>query len=566
METVHPSREAAPNASVGPEEDFYTYVNADWLRANPLPEDREFWGVHHVRQEELDLQIQEIVDSWLDGAAELTDNQRKAVDFYLALNDKDRYISNSARTLRPIIKRLRKTGRRQLPQSLGYLSSLGINHILKHEYGRHSEGHLVSRMDIDDYFPSVTSLSLELESGKEHFMGLARDCQSAGLPVEISLHEAAAMVDFERRLAEIGSPESDSRQDKWVYYSEEELENSFDFDFRSYFQGIAPGAEMPAFLTMNSRRLESLLELVEKTPLRLIQTYLIFCALEKSYAYLSDECQLQPGKERQLLNDYFEDVIGREYVRRHLPETRLEVIRDLVEDIRGALAARIEKAGGMDEASKERLQHKLDDIVVNIGHGRDWRNYSGIEIVPDNPLQNLFGLNQFLTHSQPAEFKDPDFMRRHLPPGFGSQTLFARASAFYRSINLPAALLERPFYDEDAHPAYNIGSIGAVIGHEFIHHFQNPRIDYSRQDILHSPWLSESEMSRFEEIIRQLAAQLENSQTVSSLETESRRLVREFSADVFGLQLALDVTKNAYPSQPKVFRHVFEAYAPASGR
>ena len=556
-------REVIPDPTVSPQEDFYTHINAEWQRNNPLPEDRLLWGTYHVRLEEVTQQIQKILADWSQEGAELEYGQRKAADFYLALVNKDQYIGNSVKALKPILKEIQNVSRRGLPSLMGCLSSWGVDHLLRHESGRHIEGHSVGRLTIDDRFASPDLLFVDFKTDREHLLATSQDCQEAGLTSVFGLHEIASIIAVEKRMEQLFSavPKPEERQQST--YSQSELAKDFPFDWEAYYQGVIPGAAVPETVTINGPQFGRWLELMEVTPLRWIRSYLSWRLLERYHPYLTDRLESLPGINLKTVNRYFEDVIGQEYVKRHLPPETHFAVRELAENVRQAFAARIGNATNLSPDSKERMLHKLDDIVINVGYGRDWRDYSSLEINRDNPVQNFLNLYQLSAASQPAEIASPDFIRHNLAPGEGSQTLHTSANSFYRKIDLPAANMAWPFYDKDASLAHNIGSIGTIIGHEFAHHFQDFKIDYSHRQDPHEAWLNPVEQEGFNEAIGKLSLQLKESRAVGCLQAESRQLVRELAADLLGMQVALDVVKNLYaPSeQQEAFRQVFRSYA-----
>ena len=556
-------REVIPDPSFSPQEDFYAHVNAEWQRNNPIPQGRRFWNIFHIRLEEVKHQVREILDDWSRDGPEVEDNQRKAADFHLALVNKEQHIGNSAEALEPILKEIQKMSHRELPSLLGRLSSLGVDHFLKYDCGRHVEGHSIGRLAIDNRFGSPDFLFVDSETDREHLLAVSEDCQAAGLPFAFKSRNLASIMEIERSMMELFSTAQELGERQQNTYTQSELADDFPFDWEAYFREVIPEASLPETIAINGPQFGRWLELVETMPIRYLRSYLSWRLLERYHPYLTDRLESLPETNLKLVNRYFEDIIGQEYVKRHLPPETHSAVCELSEDVRRAFATRICEAVNLSSDSKERMLHKLDDIVINVGYGRNWRDYNRLEISRDNPVQNFLNLHQLSAVTQPAEFASPDFIRHNLAPGEGSQTLYTRAIIFYRKIDLPAANMAWPFYDKDASLAHNLGSIGTIIGHEFAHHFQDIQIDYSRRQNLHEAWLNPAEQKRFNEAMGKLALQLEESQAVASLKAPPRQLVRELAADLLGLQVTLDAVKKLHaPSeQQEAFRQVFQAYA-----
>ncbi|HEY5644950.1 MAG TPA: M13 family metallopeptidase, partial [Pseudomonadales bacterium] len=200
------------------------------------------------------------------------------------------------------------------------------------------------------------------------------------------------------------------------------------------------------------------------------------------------------------------DAIGQVYVARHFPAASRDMVRELVEQLRSALGERIRDLDWMSEQTKGRALDKLAGFLANIGYPDEWRDFSSLEISRTDLMGNMRRLRAYFHQDTIDRLSRPTDRREWFVP---AQTVNAFYMPQFNSITFPAGILEPPFFDPQADPAVNYGAIGAVIGHELGHGFDDQG-SKSDGNGLQRSWWTDEDRSRFEaraaELVRQYGA------------------------------------------------------------
>ncbi|MBK8284785.1 MAG: M13 family metallopeptidase [Ahniella sp.] len=285
------------------------------------------------------------------------------------------------------------------------------------------------------------------------------------------------------------------------------------YDWRRHL--LASGIKPPAEVNINTpSSLEPLIKLVNEVPVATWRDYLAFHAIDNHADLLSEEIDqasfafngevlLGLKGQRELWKRAVDqvgggfalgDAIGKRYVAAHFkPEAKLAMQR-LVENLRSALRQNIEKLDWMGEATKAEAFQKHATLNPKIGYPDQWRDYSKLKIVHDDLIKNARALRQFYVDEQNARLKKPtDRNEWRMTP----HTVNAYYNPTFNEIVFPAAILQPPFFDLNADPAVNYGAIGAVIGHEMGHGFddQGSKSDFAG---IQRNWWTAEDRERFE--------------------------------------------------------------------
>lgn len=197
------------------------------------------------------------------------------------------------------------------------------------------------------------------------------------------------------------------------------------------------------------------------------------------------------------------EAVGREYVARHFPESHKAIMGELVENLLAAYHQRISRLAWMSADTRKRALEKLSLFTTKIGYPDSWIDYSTLQIVPGDLYGNVRRATEFETDRQLAKLGGPiDRGEWHLTP----QTVNAYYMPTMNEIVFPAAILQPPFFDAEADPAANYGAIGAVIGHEIGHGFDDQGSQFDGTGALHN-WWTEADRTAFEALTGQLVSQ-----------------------------------------------------------
>ena len=230
------------------------------------------------------------------------------------------------------------------------------------------------------------------------------------------------------------------------------------------------------------------------------------------------------------------DAIGKRYVEKYFPASSKEQITQLVSNLLAVFPERIDKLDWMSADTKAKAKAKVASIKVGVGYPDTWRDYSQLEIRPDDPVGNAERAELAEYKHQLAKLgKAPDRGEWWMTP----QTVNAVNLPLQNALNFPAAILEAPFFDPKADAAANYGSIGAVIGHEISHSFDNLGADFDAEGRM-ANWWTPADAAHFKDAGKKLSAQYDAYEALPGLHVKGEQTLGENIADLAGLAVAYD--------------------------
>ena len=343
-----------------------------------------------------------------------------------------------------------------------------------------------------------------------------------------------------------------------------------DFDTRApgidwtAFWGQAGLANRQDFAAWQPEAIAKLSALVAREPLADWQSWLVFHRLNTAAPYLPKMFRdarfelygktlqgtpAQRPREKSALdavNDDLGDAVGRIYATRYFSPEAKAGIETMVKNITVAFDNRIQHLDWMSPKTKAEARRKLKTLVVGVGYSDDWRDDSRLEIRADDPLGNHRRAMLYEYRHQLAKLGRPvDRAEWWMTP----QTVNAVNLPLQNALNFPAAILQSPYYDTRFDAAANYGAIGAVIGHEISHSFDNLGADFDADGRLRNWWTPE-DLARFEAAGAGLAAQYDGYEALPGLPLKGRQELGENLADVAGLGASLDAYHASLNGQP----------------
>jgi putative endopeptidase len=231
---------------------------------------------------------------------------------------------------------------------------------------------------------------------------------------------------------------------------------------------------------------------------------------------------------------YLGDEVGKAYVAKYFPpETKAEMDK-LVRNVIGSMGKRIDGLDWMQPETKARARQKLANFTTKIGYPDQWKDYSSLEIKADDLFGNTLRARQYLHDDNISKLGGP--IRKwewHMTP----MTVNAYANFGMNEIVFPAAILQPPFFDPNADPAINYGGIGAVIGHEISHHFDDQGAKYDEKGRL-SDWWTEKDVAAFDAASQALIAQYDTYEVLPGEKLDGTFTLGENIGDLAGLTVA----------------------------
>ena len=577
------------NDAVRPQDDFYAYVCQHWRQANPLPETEACWATFDALRDEVDKQIEIIINDWLNPKTSLTPPQKQVVTYYQALVNKDKNQPQSQQSLQKIQAEIRQTAQERDAEILGKLGKWKIWGFLKLGAdidNKNSRRFLLSvkppNLDLPnrDYYLSDNKHMQESRQAYLDFLEAHRSMlKEHGLGSQLKPEE---ILEIETALAELTWPISKARDKEKTYnlYSWTELCKDFNFDWPTYLRHAGIDAVQEVVVSQPSYLKGALKHLKQLTPDKLREYLLHKFLLDFSSLlnekiatvrfdffgkHLSGKQQLKPLNERAVLsvNSQFSDIIGQAYVKRHFPVSHKKAVQALAQQVCESFQRRLERNTWMTAASRQLAQEKLKNIIVNIGYSGSWLEYENIKLETDDPVANDL-------HATSMNRTQAFGLLKQCPDRYSLGVLSDRAQRVgawtYPALlntNYPAAILQPPFYDYEAGLAYNLGSLGSIIGHELTHSFDDQGSKYDKEGNI-NPWLNEKEQQAFKKAANKLIDKANEHYPVPTVKMKGEQVIGEAIADLGGLEIVVDAIKNEYQDNEergKALRNMFIAHA-----
>jgi predicted metalloendopeptidase len=235
-----------------------------------------------------------------------------------------------------------------------------------------------------------------------------------------------------------------------------------------------------------------------------------------------------------LVNGAMGEQVGQVYVEKHFPPESKAKMEELVGNLKAALRERIDSLEWMTPETRKRAQDKLGTFVTKIGYPEKWKDYSALEVRRDDPLGNADRAARWAWRYDINRLDQPvDKSEWQMSP----QTVNAYYNPLANEIVFPAAILQPPFFDPNADPAVNYGAIGAVIGHEIGHGFDDQGRKFAPDGSLNDWWTQKDSMA-FTARAAKLIKQYEDFEALPGLKLNGRNTIGENIGDLGGLNMA----------------------------
>ncbi|MEY4160380.1 MAG: hypothetical protein RLZZ136_1001, partial [Pseudomonadota bacterium] len=246
----------------------------------------------------------------------------------------------------------------------------------------------------------------------------------------------------------------------------------------------------------------------------------------------------RPREKRAIgrVNSLLGDALGKFYVEKYFPAAAKAEIEAMVTKIKAAFASRIEAITWMAPATKKEALNKVRQIEFGVGYPDSWKDYSAYNLNPDTPYANVIAGEKVRYAQQLAKLGKPLDRREWW---MNAQLVNAVNLPVQNALNFPAAILQRPFFDPKADAAFNYGAIGAVIGHEISHSFDNNGAEFDATGALRN-WWTPADQAHFRQAGRALANQFDRYEPFPGLHVQGQLTLGENIADVVGIAASLD--------------------------
>jgi putative endopeptidase len=548
--------------AVDPCSDFYKFACGKFVANHPIPADQpevdEFYALYNVNTQSLNGILKKASAS----GADRSPDEQKIGDYYKACMNTDAIEAKGLAPLQPLLDSIDGiTSKDQLPALAGELQRMGVNAFFG--FGEQQ-----------DFKDATKQIAIVVQGGlglpeKDYYLRTGAKDETirqqyvahvtkmltlAGSSPEQALKDAKAIMSFETALAKASLSVTDMRDPENIYHLQS----------IATFEANMPGVDFGTFLdAMHSPRVGELnnatpaffpvlVKEVDAADLKTLKAYMRYQLLTTSAGRLPKRFDAENfdfygrtlnGQPEQAprwkrcsnsVNGALGEALGKVYVEQYFAGDSKAKMVQMVSDIEAAMGRDIDQIDWMSPATKVRAREKLHDVANKIGYPDKWRDYSKLEIKPDDALGNGQRADQFENDRQLAKIGKPV---DHSEWGMTPPEVNAYYNPSMNDINFPAGILQPAFYDPKEDDAVNYGHIGAVIGHELTHGFDDEGKKFDGKGNLDDWWTAE-DTKKFVARTDCVANEYGNFTAVDDVKVNGKLTLGENTADNGGLLLA----------------------------
>ncbi len=555
---------AGMDKSVQPGDDFYSYVNGTWNRNAVIPDDKASFGAFNT--------LADLSRERTRGILEAEQAKRSKIGTaYATYLDTATIDAKGLAPIQPWLSRVKALGDKGGYAALvaeadrngvGVPFGVGVG-----QDAGNPETYLLSVRqsglglpDRDYYLSDDPKLVAARTAYQAH---LTKLMTLAGEPNADA--RAKAIVDFETQLAQAHWTRVDSRNATKTYNRMTVAaltQMAPGFDFASYFRGI--GAPVTTVNVGQPTAVAGEARLIAAAPLGVLKDQLLVRSLDgfadvlptpfdqEHFAFegtvLSGVPKQQDRWKRAVdfTDAALSDDVSRLYVQQYFPPATKAAADQLVRNVIAAMNVRIDNLTWMTPETKVRAHAKLAAFAPKIGYPSRWRSYAALTITPGDAFGNELRARQWQHEYNISHLGKP---LQRWEWGMTPMTVNAYANPTMVEIVFPAAILQPPFFDPHADPAVNYGGIGAVIGHEMSHHFDDQGAKFDEHGAL-KQWWTAQDVSNFNALEDRLVAQYDAYEPLPGMHIKGRLTLGENSADLAGLNAAYDAYHRSLGGRP----------------
>ncbi|WBH16393.1 M13 family metallopeptidase [Sphingomonas radiodurans] len=557
---------AGRDTKVAPGDDFYDYASGTWNRTTEIPADRSNYGMFHVLQDLSREQTRTILEEQAKRPGS------KSGDFYASFLDEAGVNAKGIAPVQPWIQAIKAApSKAALATEAGRMQRRGVGtlfNVYVNQDDKNPDRYILQLSQAGlglpdrDYYlkddPKLAANRTAYQAYLAQMLTLAGEKDAAA--------RAAAVFNFEKDLAGIHWTRVESRDADRTYNSltfDELRTRGTGYPWDEYLGALGVKATgsllvaQPSALTGEAR-------VWSGTPLPVLRDHLLLRTLSSYARYLpkafddarfafygtvlagTPEQQARWKRGVDLVDAQIGEDLGQAYVAKYFPPESKAAADALVRNVIASMGDRLKKLEWMAPETKQKALVKLAAFTPKIGYPDTWRDYSALTIKRDDLVGNVARANEFEFQRNLDKIGAPiDRGEWFMTP----MTINAYANPTMNEIVFPAAILQPPFFDPKADPAVNYGGIGAVIGHEISHHFDDQGRKYDPSGKL-AAWWTPQDVSRFKVFTDRLVAQYDAYEPLPGQHVQGALTLGENIADLAGLTVAIDAYHRSLGGKP----------------
>jgi len=577
---------AAMDRTLDPCVDFYRYVCGGWMAKNPVPADQSRWGQFELLQE----RNRGILRAILERAAR-PDPKRSAVmqkigDMYASCMDEPKIDAAGAKPIQPELERIAKiANRRDLINTVAHLQSLGVNVLFRfgptadfHNPGMVIAGVGQGGLSLPDRDYYLKQDAKDVETRQKYVAHVQKMLELLGDPASGAQAEAQTVLKIETELAKAAMDRIAMRNPSNLDHPmtpQELAALAPNFEFPVFFTAVAA----PPFQKVNVSNpdfLKQIGPMLDSVPLADWKPYLRWHLLREAapwlskpfveenfnfYSkYLGGQQELQARWKRcvRLTDASLGEALGQPFVDETFGVEGKQRTLSMVEALEKAMGEDLAALPWMTPETKKQADIKLAAVTNKIGYPDQWRDYSRLNILPGDFMGNLNRAENFEFNREINKIGEPLDKKEW---GMSPPTVNAYYSPSQNNINFPAGILQPPFYDNRVDDAVNFGGIGAVVGHELTHGFDDQGSRFDAAGALRN-WWTDADKQEFDKRTSCLVDEYDQFVAVDDVHLKGKLTLGENTADNGGLRIAYMALHDKMRSEGKAPQAI-DGFTPA---
>jgi len=553
------------DTKVRPGDNFANYVNGTWYKTSKIPADKASYGAFDMLYDQSQKDVKAIIEEAAKSNAAEGSDEQKIGDYYASFMDRK---GRNAKGISPMDKEMKAidaiASYNDLASFFGTANRTGLSIPFSisvyTDFKDPTKNTLITwqgglGLSEREYYTSPDAKMADIR--KKYVAHIEKMLQLCNMPAPAE--SAAKIMALETALATQHMKKEDTRDIVKLYnkYATADLKTLMpDFNWQAMMAKAGVEKEKSIVVTQVDY-IKSLNDVIKTTPIDTWKTYLKWGLINKSASLLTTELDSQnfefysktlSGTEKQeedwkravnMVNAGLGEVVGKVYVEKHFSPEAKERMVGMVKNLLKAYAESIKKLDWMSETTKKEALKKVDKFMIKIGYPDKWRDYSSLKI----DKTDLYG-----NAARAAEFEYQRNLNKLGKPvdrtewGMTPQTVNAYYNPSLNEIVFPAAILQPPFFDLKADDAVNYGAIGAVIGHEIGHGFDDQGSTFDGDGVLKN-WWTDADLKAFKAKTGDLVAQYSSFKAFPDLNINGAYTLGENIGDLGGLSIAIKAYK-----------------------
>lgn len=554
--------------TVKPGDDFYNYASGTWVKNNPVPGKETRWGTFNALRDFNSNAVKSLVEeAAADKSAPAGSVKKRVGDFYAAAMDSAAIEKLGYTPIKADLEKIKQI--KTLPNILDQVAYMRTSGIGGPMFGF---GVGQDRKNVTKYLPQLSQGGTTLPDRDYYLMNDARSVKIreayntyintlftlTGSSAADAQKKAATVMAIEKQLAEAQMTRLEMR-DQYKTYNKFTVadfsKTTPNIDWKSMFTKFKVAGQ-DTVLVSSPKFFVTLDGMLKSVPIADWKTYLEWNVLKGSAGNLSSPfvkasfafSQAQSGQKVEtprwqrmssLTDGTIGELLGQLYVAKYFKPEAKARMAELITNLRKAFEIRIQGLDWMSAATKQKALDKLHAFVPKIGYPDKWRNYDGLEINKATYFQNLRNAGAWGYNEMVGRLGKPVDRTRF---GMTPPTVNASYSPTMNEIVFPAGILQFPFFDASADDAVNYGGIGAVIGHEMSHGFDDQGSQYDKDGNLRN-WWTDEDKAKFDAKTKALGEQFDAYTVLDTIHVIGKLTMGENIGDLGGLNAAYTAFK-----------------------